>query len=63
MDTFSSLATEAETRASLWEHVEALRMHLLRIVIALAMGVGISFYIHAAVWRYLLAGPLDGDIC
>ena len=44
IDTFSSLATEAETRASLWEHVDELRMHLLRVVIALALGVGISFY-------------------
>jgi hypothetical protein len=41
IDTFSSLTTEAETRASLWEHVDALRTHLLRIVIALALGVGI----------------------
>src|SRR5688572_4173849 len=44
LDTFSSLATEEETRASLWEHVDVLRVHLLRIVIALALGVGISFY-------------------
>src|SRR6266536_6106179 len=44
IDTFSSLATEAETRQSLWDHIEALRAHLLRIVIALAIGVGISFY-------------------
>ena len=46
IDTFSSLATEAETRASLWEHVDALRAHLLRMVIALALGVGISFLFH-----------------
>jgi sec-independent protein translocase protein TatC len=53
IDTFSSLATEAETRASLWEHVDALRMHLLRIVIALALGVGISFYFTVPLMRYL----------
>src|SRR5262249_47270553 len=44
VDTFSSLATEAETRASLWEHVEALRIHLFRILLGLALGVGVSFY-------------------
>jgi sec-independent protein translocase protein TatC len=59
MDTFSSLATEAETRASLWEHVGALRMHLLRIVIALAIGVGISFYFTVPLMSYL-AIPVGG---
>ena len=53
MDTFSSLATEEETRASLWEHVDDLRMHLLRIVIALAVGVGISFYFTVPLMSYL----------
>ncbi len=59
IDTFSSLATEAETRASLWEHVEALRMHLLRMIIALAIGVGISFYFTLPLMEYL-AGPVGG---
>lgn len=59
IDTFSSLAAEAETRASLWEHVEALRAHLLRIVIALAVGVGISFYFTVPLMEYL-AIPVGG---
>lgn len=59
IDTFSSLATEAETRASLWEHVDALRMHLLRIVIYLAAGVGVSFLFTRQL-AILLAAPLEG---
>jgi sec-independent protein translocase protein TatC len=59
IDTFSSLATEVETRASLWEHVDALRMHLLRIVIALALAVGISFLFTRQL-AVLLAAPLEG---
>ena len=59
IDTFSSLATEAETRASLWEHVDALRGHLLRIVIGLAVGVGISFLFTRQL-AVLLAAPLEG---
>ena len=59
IDTFSSLATEEETRASLWEHVDALRAHLLRIVIALALGVGISFYFTIPLMGYL-AVPVGG---
>jgi sec-independent protein translocase protein TatC len=59
LDTFSSLATEEETRASLWEHVDALRMHLLRIVIALALGVGISFYFTVPLMSYLTI-PVGG---
>jgi sec-independent protein translocase protein TatC len=59
LDTFSSIATEAETRASLWEHVEVLRMHLLRMVIALALAVGISF-LFTRDFVVLLAAPLEG---
>ncbi len=59
LDTFSSLATEEETRASLWEHVDVLRVHLLRIVIALALGVGISFYFTIPLMSYL-AIPVGG---
>ena len=59
MDTFSSLASEAETRASLWEHVDALRTHLLRMVIALAIGVGISFYFTVPLMHYL-SMPVGG---
>ena len=53
IDTFSSLASEAEARASMWEHVDALRSHLLRMVIALALGVGISFYFTIPLMGYL----------
>jgi sec-independent protein translocase protein TatC len=59
IDTFSSLATEAETQASLWEHVEALRMHLFRIIIGLAIGVGVSFYFTLPLMEYL-AQPVGG---
>lgn len=59
LDTFSSLATEDESRASLWEHVDALRMHLLRMVIGLALGVGISFYFTVPLMDYL-ALPVGG---
>jgi sec-independent protein translocase protein TatC len=59
IDTFSSLATEEETRASLWEHVDALRAHLLRMVIALALGVGVSFYFTVPLMSYL-STPVGG---
>ena len=59
IDTFSSLAAEAEARASLWEHVDALRMHLLRMIIGLAVGVGISFYFTLPLMEYL-AKPVGG---
>ena len=59
IDTFSTIATEPQARESLWDHVEALRMHLLRIVIALAIGVGISFYFTIPLMEFL-ATPVDG---
>lgn len=59
MDTFASIAAEEQARASLWDHVETLRMHLLRMVIALALGVGISFYYTVPLMEYL-AAPVGG---
>ncbi|MBK9926206.1 MAG: twin-arginine translocase subunit TatC [Anaerolineales bacterium] len=59
MDTFSNLVTEEQARESLWNHVEALRMHLLRIVIALVIGVGASFYFTIPLMDYL-SGPVGG---
>src|SRR5215207_6011806 len=59
LDTFTTLASEAEARDSLWEHVDALRAHLLRIVIALALGVGVSFYFTVPLMSYL-ALPVGG---
>jgi sec-independent protein translocase protein TatC len=59
LDTFTTLASEAEARDSLWEHVDALRAHLLRIVMALALGVGVSFYFTVPLMSYL-ALPVGG---
>src|SRR3972149_1363052 len=58
MDTFSSLATEAETRQSLWDHVEALRAHLLRSIVWLGPGAGISS-IFSRDLVVILAAPLE----
>ena len=59
MDALASIATEKQARASLWDHIDALRMHLLRMVIALAIGVGISFYFTVPLMEYL-ALPAGG---
>jgi len=59
IDSLASLATEPQARASLWDHVEDLRMHLLRMVVALAIGVGVSFYFTIPLMEYL-ARPVEG---
>lgn len=59
MDAFGMLATEEQARASLWEHVGALRGHLIRMVIALAIGVGISFSFTVRLMEFL-AIPVGG---
>lgn len=59
MDALASLATEKQARASLWDHLDELRMHLLRMVIGLAVGVGISFYFTIPLMEYL-ATPVGG---
>lgn len=53
IDALASLASEKQARASLWDHIEELRMHLLRMVIGLAIGVGISFYFTIPLMEYL----------
>lgn len=59
LDTFSTLATEELARASFWDHIEDLRMHLFRMLIGLAVGVGISFYFAVPLMEYL-ATPVGG---
>ncbi len=59
LDTFSTLASEAQARASIWDHIESLRAHLLRILIGLAIGVGISFYFAIPLMQYM-AEPVGG---
>lgn len=59
LDTFSTLASEADARASLWEHINDLRAHLLRIIIWLAVGVGISFTFTIQLMEFL-ARPVGG---
>ena len=59
IDTFSSIATEADARESLWQHVEALRMTLLRIILGIALGVGISFFFTRPIMAFL-AKPVGG---
>src|SRR6186997_511199 len=53
LDTFSNLATEEEARASFWTHVDELRIHLFRMLIALAICVGISFYFAKPLMGFL----------
>ncbi len=59
IEAVSNLTAEEQARQSFWEHVEALRAHLLRILIALALGVGISFYFAIPLMEYL-ARPVGG---
>ena len=59
LDTFSTLATEELARASFWDHIDDLRMHLFRMLIGLAVGVGISFYFAIPLMQYM-AVPIGG---
>jgi sec-independent protein translocase protein TatC len=58
-DVFVELAQNSEARQLFWDQVEAFRMHLLRAVLAIAVGVGISFAFTQRMVDFL-AVPVGG---
>lgn len=58
-DVFVDLTANKETRQMLWEQVEALRSHLLRSVIVLALTVFAAFWVAQDVMIFL-AIPIGG---
>jgi sec-independent protein translocase protein TatC len=58
-DVFVDLATNEKVRTMMWEQIEVLRAHLLRAVLGLAVGVGISFYFTQRIVQFL-AQPIGG---
>lgn len=60
-EVFVDLTTNKDTREMMWDQVEALRMHLLRAVLALVVTVGISFFFAQRIIDYLAipAGGID----
>ncbi len=58
-DVFVELAQNAQSREVFWEQVEALRMHLLRAVLGIAVGVAIAFTFTQKLVEFL-AAPVGG---
>ena len=58
-DVLSTTLSDKDVRQSLWDHVEDLRKHLLRSLLALAVAVGISFLFTQPLINYL-ARPVGG---
>ena len=58
-DVFADLATDKKVRQMMWEQVEALRAHLLRAVLGLAVTVIASFWVAERLMDFL-AVPVGG---
>jgi sec-independent protein translocase protein TatC len=58
-DVFADLATDKQVRQMMWDQVEALRAHLLRAVLALAVTVIASFWVAERLMDFL-AIPVGG---
>jgi len=58
-DVFSDLAQNHQARQLFWDQVEALRGHLLRAVLGIMVGVGISFTFAERLVQFL-AVPVGG---
>lgn len=59
MDVLSTTIADKDTRQSLWDHIEDLRKHLLRSLLALTVAVGVSFFFTQSLINYL-ALPVGG---
>jgi sec-independent protein translocase protein TatC len=59
VDVLSTTISDQDVRQSLWDHIEDLRKHLLRSLVALAVAVGISFIFTQRLIEYL-ARPVGG---
>src|SRR3990172_914629 len=57
-EVFADLVANDKVRAMMWEQIEALRAHLLRVVLGLAVAIGISS-IFARELSVILATPLQ----
>jgi sec-independent protein translocase protein TatC len=58
-DVVSGVVSDKDVRQAMWDQVEDLRKHLLRIVLGLALAVGISFIFTQRLIEYL-AIPVGG---
>jgi len=58
-EVLSGIVTSTSTRALLMNEIEAFRMHLLRSVLGVVVGVGISFYFTQQIIEFL-AQPVGG---
>lgn len=56
---FITSDSQEDTQKEFWDHIGDLRAHLLRIVISLALAVGVLFYFTVPLMEYL-AGPVGG---
>ncbi len=58
-EVFTDLVQNDQARQMFWDQVEALRAHLLRSVLAIALGVGIAFFFTPQMVNFL-AVPIGG---
>lgn len=58
-EVFVDLATNSDTRQMMWEQVEALRMHILRVLVVLAVAVIASFWFAERLMEFM-AVPVGG---
>ncbi|HKI54646.1 MAG TPA: twin-arginine translocase subunit TatC, partial [Anaerolineales bacterium] len=59
MDVVAGIITDASVRDNLWREFDIFRKHLMRAMIGLIIGVGISFKYTIPLMMYL-AGPVGG---
>ncbi len=48
-----------ESEMSFFEHIEALRWHLIRACLAIVVFTGVAFYFYDIIWNDIIMGPMN----
>ncbi len=59
VDTIREKGKNMEAEMSFFEHLEALRWHLIRASIAVLVFTGLAFYFYDFIWNKIIMGPMD----
>lgn len=59
IDAIKDKGKNIESEMSFFEHIEALRWHLIRACLAIIVFTGVAFYYYDIIWNKIIMAPMD----